>query len=536
MDGAGEAVQVLIVGAGPTGLTAANLLGRYGVRTLVVERNAGVSASPKALFVDDEFFRTVNGLGLGEALAAHALAPVGFEYRSPLGVVLASIPGRVTLNGFHNRNAIFQPAFERILLDGATARHVVAVRFGHALESFVQDGGGVTARVIGPDGAAATIAADYLLACDGAHSGVRRALGMELEEVTPFRQRHLVVDAVDDADDSRTAVLICDPRRPFTTLPVPGRGRRFEITLHPDDDADAVLADDVLAGFFRPWRDFSQVNVIRKVVYAFHARLAPRLQEGRVFLLGDAAHVMPPFGSQGMNSGARDANNIAWKLAAVLTGAAAPALLDTYHVERHDQVRATILTSTNMARIANTPSRAKALARDGFFAALSLFPRLKRRLTEAPYVPRPVLTDGFILPAADAGAAWVGTVVPQPLVRDAAGGRLLDDVIGPGFALIGIDPPAGAAPAGLADPSWRALGAAPLALRPAGSPAGVVDGVFTGAVADPRFDDLFAAVPGCWLVVRPDRVVAAVAEPERLAQAGRALAARLAPAAAEAAA
>lgn len=536
MDGAGETVQVLVVGAGPTGLTAANLLGRYGVRTLVVERNEGVSTSPKALFVDDEFFRTVNGLGLGEALAAHALAPVGFEYRSPLGVVLASIPGRVTLNGFHNRNAIFQPAFEQILLDGATARAGVSVRFGHALESFAQDGAGVAARVIGPDGAATTIAADYLLACDGAHSAVRRALGMELEEVTPFRQRHLVVDAVDDADDSRTAVLICDPRRPFTTLPVPGRGRRFEITLHPDDDADAVLADDVLAGFFRPWRDFSKVNVIRKVVYAFHARLAPRLQDGRVFLLGDAAHVMPPFGSQGMNSGARDANNIAWKLAAVLKGTAAPALLDTYHVERHDQVRATILTSTNMARIANTQSRAKALARDGFFAALSLFPRLKRRLTEAPYVPRPVLRDGFILPDAGAGAAWVGTVVPQPLVRDARGERLLDAMIGPGFALVGLDPPAGAAPAGLADPAWRTLGAVPLALRPAGSAAGPVAGIATAAVAGPRFDDLFAAVPGRWLVVRPDRVVAAVVEAERLAPVARDLAARLAAAPAEAAA
>jgi 3-(3-hydroxy-phenyl)propionate hydroxylase len=381
-----------------------------------------------------------------------------------------------------------------------------------------------------------TIAADYLLGCDGAHSAVRRALGLELEEVIPFRQRHIVVDASDDADDSRVAVLICDPRRPFTSLPVPGGGRRFEITLKPDDDAEAVLDDAALARFFRPWRDFAQVNVIRKVVYAFHARLVPRLQAGRVFLLGDAAHIMPPFGSQGMNSGARDANNLAWKLALSLRGAAGPALLETYHVERHDQVRATIMTSTNMARLANIHSPAKALARDAFFAVLSLFPRLKRRLTEAPYVPRPVLSDGFILPAEDGSPACVGTVVPQPRLRTGDGVRLLDETIGPGFALIGIDPPAGAPPAGLADPLWRALAAAPLALRPAGAAAAPVAGVTTAAVADHRFDELFAAARGRWLVVRPDRVVAAAPAADRLGHAARALAARLAAAPAEAAA
>ena len=520
--------QVLIIGAGPTGLTAANLLGRHGVCTILVERNGGISDIPKALFVDDEFFRTVAGLGLGDALAGHALAPVDFEFRSPFGTVLARVDGRVTLNNFHNRNAIFQPRFERILLDGVERCSEVKSLFGYTLDGFERSGEGVVARVLGPDGSLRTIATDFLLGCDGAHSTVRDFLDLELEEVVDFTQRHVVIDAVDDPDDSRTAVLICDPRRQFTSLPVPDRGRRFEITLHPEDDADEALTDEALARFFRPWRDFTEVNVLRKVVYSFYARLVPHMQSGPVFLLGDAAHIMPPFGSQGMNSGARDAKNLAWKLALVLRDRAGRALLETYHAERHEQVRATILMSTNMARMANTHSRIAALARDAFFAALSLFPRLKRRLTEAPYMPRPVLREGFLVPPTDGKASRVGYVVPQPGIWIGDDVRLLDDVIGPGFALIGVDPPIGAPPAALADPFWRILDAVPLALRPSGSRRGDVDGIVTATTADHRFDELFASEAGRWLVVRPDRVVAAVVAGDELGAIAGRLAADLA--------
>lgn len=519
--------QVLIAGAGPTGLTVANLLGRHGVRTILVERNPGVSEIPKALFVDDEFFRTLNGLGLGAALADHALAPVDFEYRSPLGIVLARIDGRVTLNNFHNRNAIFQPKFERILLDGVARYPEVTVLFEHALDRIERSDDAVTAHVLGPDGAPRIIATEYLLGCDGAHSVVRGDLGLEFEDVVDFTQRHIVIDALDDADDSRTAVLICHPKRQFTSLPVPDGGRRFEITLYPEDDAEEALTTEALTGFFKPWRDFSEINVLRKVVYSFHARLVPRMQSGRVFLLGDAAHVMPPFGSQGMNSGARDANNLAWKLALALDGKAGSALLESYHRERHEQVRATILMSTNIARAANVHSRIAALARDALFAVLSLFPKLKRRLTEAPYVPRPVLRDGFLVPPAGGNESRVGYIVPQPRVRLGEQVRLLDEILGPGFALVGVDPTDGVPPV-LAHPFWQAVGAAWLVLRPAGASRGAVDGIVTATVEDHRFDALFATEGGRWLVVRPDRVVAAVATGDELEAVADALAAQLA--------
>jgi len=149
---------------------------------------------------------------------------------------------------------------------------------------------------------------------DGARSVCRKMLGIDYEEVVKYGDRHIVIDVENDSDTSRVALTQLGWRRNFMSLPMPGGRRRFEFSVSDSDDADDIMSDETLARLFRPYRNFADMKIIRKVVYSFRARLAERLSKGRVFLLGDSAHIMPVFGSQGMNSGVRDANNIAWKL------------------------------------------------------------------------------------------------------------------------------------------------------------------------------------------------------------------------------
>ena len=132
-------VEILIVGAGPTGLVGANLLGQAGIRTLLIEQASGLSAIPKALMVDNEFFRLLHKLGLGEKLSKHGVYPVGYDYYSPLGPRVGHIAGRITEHGFPSRTATYQPEFEQILFDGLDRFSSVEVLFDRKLESFTDE-------------------------------------------------------------------------------------------------------------------------------------------------------------------------------------------------------------------------------------------------------------------------------------------------------------------------------------------------------------------------------------------------------------
>ncbi len=175
----------------------------------------------------------------------------------------------------------------------------------------------------------------------------------------------------------------------------------------------------------------------RKVVYTFHARMADRWRAGRVFLAGDAAHLTPPFAGQGMNSGVRDAHNLAWKLAAVVSGHLGDKLLDTYEAERRDHAAEMIQLAIRMGQVMMPRGRWQALAFQTFFRALALYPAARSYFAEMKYKPKPRFHRGFLLaPTAPSGASLVGKLFPQALVMTASGFALLDDVLGDGFALL----------------------------------------------------------------------------------------------------
>ncbi len=346
-------VDVLVVGAGPVGLTAALLLQRLGRTVAVVERRDGPSRAPAAHAVNARTFEIWRQIGLDvDALRAEAQDPAdaGMVHwvRKLGGEVIASLPyerqgdEQLAVTPTPLRN-LSQHRLEPRLVE-ALAAAGVPVHYGHQWESADLDRAatteGVTSSVAGPSGTA-TVASRWLLACDGASSPVRRRLGIVPEgphRIQSFVMVHLAADLRPLVGDEPGVLFwICDAATGGTFVSH-GIDREW-VYMHaydPDvEDAAAYTPERcealVRAALADPDVPFEVLTV---ATWTMTAQVAPRFRDGRVFLVGDAAHRFPPTGGLGLNTGVADAHNLAWKLAAVDRGAADSALLDTYERER----------------------------------------------------------------------------------------------------------------------------------------------------------------------------------------------------------
>jgi 3-(3-hydroxy-phenyl)propionate hydroxylase len=254
-----------------------------------------------------------------------------------------------------------------------------------------------------------------------------------------------------------------------------------------------------------------RVDIIRHRVYTHHSRIAGAFRKGRLMLAGDAAHLMPVWQGQGYNSGIRDAANLGWKLAAVVNGHADDALLDTYDVERRKHARAMIDLSTLVGRVISPTNRRVAALRDRVIHAASVVPTLKRYILEMRFKPMPRYMEGAVVHAGE-DASPTGTLFIQPRVDTREQHNvLLDDVLGPGFAVLCWSNNPRAFLGGEVFDRWKALGATFVAARPMtqmhwtghDDPDVVIVGDRTGALKS-WFDAHTESV----LFLRPDRCIA----------------------------
>jgi 3-(3-hydroxy-phenyl)propionate hydroxylase len=425
---------VVIVGAGPTGLTLAGFLGRHGVDVLVVERNPQTVQEPRAVSIDDESLRTMQSVGIINDLVPHLILGYGSEYFSPHGRSFLKVKPSTLEYGYPRRNAFRQPVLERLLRDNLTRFSNVTVLFETELAGFAQSERGVKLDLRG-SAAPPAASCDYLIGCDGSRSFVRQALGIDLQGST-FKERWLIIDLEDTTDRTRDTKVYCNPAQPCLSLPGPNGTRRFEYMLREGEADDDVLEPDRVAALLRLYGNDDRATLRRKVVYTFHARIAERWRSGRILLAGDAAHLMPPFAGQGMNSGVRDAHNLAWKIAAVVSGHLGSDLLDSYETERREHVAAMIQLAIRMGQVMIPRSRLQAFAVQTFFGALALYPAARSYFAEMKYKPKPRFHRGFLLAEAPGAPSLVGRLFPQPVVMTRTGVALLDDVLGDGFALL----------------------------------------------------------------------------------------------------
>ncbi len=486
--------DVVVVGAGPTGMVVAGLLAQHGLSTTVLERHSEPYHRPRAVHLDDEAVRVLQRLGVHERFASVSRPAAGLRLLDaslrPFAEFRRSDPlGR---HGHPEANLFDQPDLEDLL------RVTVPVRRGVAVTG-IEDGAAgirVTVEHLG-SGRTEHLDAAAVLGCDGAASTVRTAIGSRLHDLG-FTQRWLVVDLrCTLALDTWGGVdQICDPRRAATFMHLTGDRYRLEFRMHPGEtEADLLARLPVLTA---PWLRAvprSSWEVIRCAEYTFRARIADRWRRGRVLLLGDAAHLMPPFIGQGLGAGLGDAHNLAWKLAAVLDGTADDALLDTYPAERAPHARAVIRTAVRIGRAMTGGNGLVAALRRPVVAGLLRLPGAEARALAA------VTTRYPASPWVDRRARpgdLPGTVCPQPHVALDGAPVLLDDVLGPGWALLGSGP---------VDPRLaqraRALGARHAGLAPDATGADVVvtdDGTIRRWLRSGRASAV---------LLRPDRVVSA---------------------------
>ena len=521
-----RAVDVVIVGAGPVGLTVANLLGSYGIHCLLIEQRAETSDLPKAIAIDDEYMRLLDGLDLAGVLGPHLSPPFGIHFLSRLGFALVTVPGFITPNGFGNRSAILQPVFEKVLLDGCRRFSHVQIHFDASLATISQQSDAVVMQVKTASDLF-EVRARYVLACDGARSFVRGAAGIDFPG-TRIDEPHLVLDLADFPDQAAHSRFFCNPTRPVNSVPGPYGGRRIEFMLHATDDRERILSDAgirELVDRHTPYRGVP-LHIIRRAIYGFSERIADRLQDGRLFLLGDAAHVMPPFGGQGMNTGARDAANLCWKLAAVLHGQASAAVLLSYDPERRDHIRAIVDYSVRIGRLANIRSPILGLARDLAFALANTLPSVRKYFREMRYVPRPFLKQGVLVadPAHDDGIT--GRIVPRLNLLAADARELsIDHAAGSWFALVGLDVPLAELQRAARVSPWQDLQPRLVAL--VGERAAEDRETETYRMADERGRAFLERNRGRVMIVRPDRYVAGCAPIDGFGSLGSQFARRL---------
>lgn len=511
--------DVLIVGAGPTGLLLANILGEIGVNTLLVEKRNDIVREPRAVSIDDESLRALQSVDLHKQVSDICVRGYGSLYRGPNMGIFATVKPFAKDYGFDKRNAFEQPVFVDLMRNAMGRFDSVQSQFCTELVAFSQDAEGVTAQIKREDGTEQTVAAKYMVACDGGRSFVRKTLGIKMVGST-FEEPWLIIDLKTTKNRCFHTEVFCWPSRSCITLPGPGGIRRYEFKLNKGETAEEAEAPEFAAKLLAEVGPDAGEPIRRQQVYTFHARLAERWREGRVFLAGDAAHLTPPFAGQGMNSGLRDAHNLAWKLHEALHAENPEPLLKSYETERPPHAWEMIMLAMRMGQVMMPSSAIKGALIRTAFHALKLYRPARDYFVQMKYKPKPRFDDGLIWPdGRPKKSTLVGRMFPQPKVADSEDNRqLLDDVMPdqPIVLLYGKQPEDMISLDHLA--KLRAAGAEVIGVTPENTNPRAADFLILRDQSRMLSQEPYVDYAGHAFLLRRDRYVAAAVPAERMSQ------------------
>lgn len=503
--GVGYDADVAVVGYGPTGVTAALTLAHQGVSVLAFERDRDIYPRARAVTINDWTMRIFQSLGIDERITRVVEPQRALRWVTYDGAELMRVEHPPSTLGvkprFYN---IYQPVMEQELRDcAAEYGDLLRVEYGAEVVGLEQDADGVLVTATDlATGETRRARVRYVIGADGGSSRTRGAIDCDLTGDT-LDVRWIVIDCKVKRwwPDRDFLTFWSDRERPVVDIALSAGNHRWEIPLKPgeteDDFASPAQVWPLLAAMGVTEDD---VEIHQWAFYRHHTRMADTWRDGRVFLAGDAAHLMPPWAGAGMQTGIRDVHNLGWKLARVLRGELDDAWLDTYESERRPNAAFYTGLAVQLGRVIKQEATPEEIA------AMNTVPEGLVTPFEPPLIAPPVLDGGWLRgPVGDASV--VGRMLPQPIAGDTTGRMArLDDLLGDGFVLLGADVDPATLLSAEERAAWDALGARYVAVRPKTSyTQGADDLVDLDEVLLPWLARYGARA----VAVRPDRFVAA---------------------------
>ena len=348
--------DVIIVGLGPTGGTLANLLALNGFSILILEREKNLYALPRAVHFDDEIMRVFQTIGITKKFLKNTIINKGTKFVNSDGKVLLDWPRpkSITENGWYPSYRFHQPDLEKNLRN--RLKNFKKVKLMQNTEVIrIKNNKNSVNLLFKSKNKLQKVRSKYVIGCDGARSTTRDQMGSVLDNLG-FTQKWAVVDLILRKNKNKLpdrTIQYSNSERPATYCRNVGKRRRWEFAIQDNEDEEEILSDEYIWNFLKPWLNPKDAYLERKAIYIFQSAIARKWRKGRIFIAGDAAHLMPPFMGQGMCAGIRDVSNLAWKISWCIKNNHNEKFLDTYQSERFSNAKEYIETTMRMGEFVN---------------------------------------------------------------------------------------------------------------------------------------------------------------------------------------
>ena len=350
--------DVTIVGLGPAGGTLANLLAMHDFSILILDREKSFYPLPRAVHFDDEIMRVFQTIGITKEFLKHTIINKGTKFVNSKDKVILDWPRpkKITDNGWYPSYRFHQPDLEKKLRKKLKNYKKVLIEQNSEVKKIQNSKNHVDITYLNINNHKEyLVRSKYVIGCDGANSITRKQMKTKMDNLG-FTQKWAVVDLILKKKKNNLpdrTIQYSNPKQPATYCRNVGRRRRWEFAIKKNHSDKKVLSENYIWNFLKPWLNKSEAIIERKTIYTFESAIARKWRKGRVFIAGDAAHLMPPFMGQGMCAGIRDASNLAWKIAYCIRNKFDETLLNTYQSERSLNVKEYIETTMRMGEFVN---------------------------------------------------------------------------------------------------------------------------------------------------------------------------------------
>lgn len=422
-----DTVDVVIIGYGPVGAALATYLGKLDVRALVIDKASEILQMPRAIALDNEALRVLQQIGLEEDGFEKIIIPK-VKMKCPYVGEFAEINTSGQFDQLPKLVTFYQPDLEKALREKVAKYPHIHVSLCTEFMSYQesQDGLHVTLRDL--SGAIHTVYCKYLVAADGASSKIRDMIGQSFTGQS-YIEDWLIVDANQRMGKAIDHVeFICDPKRPTPHMPAPGGRERWEFMLQAGENRAEMENSEKIKQLLKPWVDSEEINIERQAVYRFHARCCEQFSKGRIFLVGDAAHITPPFVGQGLVAGLRDIANLGWKLSYVIKNQTSQNILQSYDQERRPHAKKMINLAKLMGHMVMPQNKLSAIAVHGVMKSLCSLPKVGSFFTDLKVKPQNKFTNGLFHKQYKKQIFGTGGQLDQIVLTGHQGNHILSDI------------------------------------------------------------------------------------------------------------